>query len=134
MTAEQFRELEYLSNVTRDLKAQLRDCQNASFVSAVNYSGASAGSGTGDPVGRMAISTADADREINRNIHRMHKLIDTEPKPDMRQLLRFRLVYCLSWRQIAARMYYEDGAAVYRRFKRYERKMTTDMTTPNGVK
>lgn len=134
MTKADFEKLEELFKGRQKLKGRLRDLRNASEVSAVNYSATGGNGGTGDCVSRTVCSVDETEREISENEQAMNRLIDTEDKAHMRELLRLHFVHMLSWAKIAAKMGYNDSAAVYRKFKRYKRKMTMDTTMPHGVK
>lgn len=134
MTAELLTQLETLSVETARLRERLRRLRNASVILPSNSSGSGRGGDAGDPVGDMVGACIDLEERINACKEDMLSIIRSELSPEMRKLLMYRFVVAWSWRKVAEAMMYGDGAAVYRKFKRYKRKMTTDKTTPNGVK
>ena len=141
MTASDLELLDKLHKATNRLRSRLESLRNASEVSAVNYSGTGAGSGTGDPVAKAACSAADIEEEMLRNVLEMVEIIDSAPTPYTRRVMRMRYINGYSWGRIAQELGYTDSAAPYRLLLRYRKRIMSKhprndngMTTEKGVK
>lgn len=134
MTAADLERLDELAADTKDLRAELSRLRSASPVSAVSYSGAGVGSGTGDPVSRTACSAADIEDQILRNVLEMVEIIDSVPTPYTRRVMRMRYINGYSWGRIAQELGYTDSAAPYRLLLRYRKRiMSKHPRNDNGA-
>lgn len=135
MTEADLKRLEELSAKTKDLRAELSRLRNASPVSAVNYSGTGAGSGTGDPVAEAACSAADIEEEILRNVLEMVEIIDKIPSEKTRKIFRRRYINQKTWAQIADELGYVSAQGPRKRMNRYKMAIPVPSVYPrNGVK
>ena len=141
MTADDLERLDELREATNKLRSRLESLRNASPVSAINYSGSGAGSGTGDPVAEAACSAADIEDQILHNVLEMVEIIDGVPTPYTRRVMRMRYINGYSWGRIAQELGYTDSAAPYRLLLRYRKRIMSKhprndngMTTEKGVK
>ena len=141
MTASDLELLDKLHKATNRLRSRLESLRNASEVSAVNYSGTGAGSGTGDPVAKAVCSVADIEDQILHNVLEMVEIIDSVPTPYTRRVMRMRYINGYSWGRIAQELGYTDSAAPYRLLLRYRKRIMSKhprndngMTTEKGVK
>ena len=135
MTAADLERLDELSAKTNELRTELSRLRNASVVSAVNYSGACAGSGTGDPVSRVACSAADIEDQILRNVLEMVEIIDKIPSEKTRKIFRRRYINQKTWAQIADELGYVSAQGPRKRMKGYKTAVSVPSAYPsNGVK
>lgn len=134
MEKEDFKRLELLGAEAIRLKSKLERLRNASTVPATNYSPAGGRNGTGDAVSRAVCKEDEMLNEIDTVKKEMHDIISTEKDEQMQELLRLRFVEMLSWSKVAERLGYDSGSPVFKRYKRYKRKMEMDMETEHGVK
>lgn len=135
MTASDLERLDELRKETNKLRSRLESLRNASPVSAVNYSGAGAGSGTGDPVAEAACSAVDIEEEMLRNVLEMVEIIDKIPSEKTRKIFRRRYINQKTWAQIADELGYVSAQGPRKRMKGY--KMAVSVPSAyhqNGVK
>lgn len=122
MTAELLSQLETLSVETARLRDRLRRLRNASPIPQGNSSGGGGGGNAGDPVGDMVLDSIELEEQVKSNTERMDEIINTEPKADIRMLLRLRFVDRLPWRYISSGQNYSETAA-YQKYKRYKKSV-----------
>ena len=135
MNAADLKRLDELRKETDKLRSRLESLRNASVVSAVNYSGTGVGSGTGDPVSRVACSVADIEEEILRNVIEMVEIIDKIPSEKTRKIFRRRYINQKTWAQIADEMGYVSAQGPRKRMKGYKMAVSVPSAYPqNGVK
>lgn len=135
MTATDLERLDDLRKETNKLRSRLESLRNASTVSAVNYSGAGVGSGTGDPVAEAACSAADIEEEILRNVLEMVEIIDKIPSEKTRKIFRRRYINQKTWAQIADELGYVSAQGPRKRMKGYKMAVSVPSAYPqNGVK
>ena len=134
MNADDLERLDELREETNKLRNRLESLRNASPVSAINYSGSGAGSGTGDPVAEAACSAADIEDQILHNVLEMVEIIDSVPTPYTRRVMRMRYINGYSWGRIAQELGYTDSAAPYRLLLRYRKRiMSKHPRNDNGA-
>lgn len=119
MTAADLNRLDELRKETNKLRSRLESLRNASPVSATNYSGVGAGSGTGDPVAEAACSAADIDRKIRENEFEMRMIINMIPSQKTREIFDRKYIECQSEDRIADEMGYLEKRGVTRRVERF---------------
>lgn len=119
MTAADLERLDELAAKTKKLRTELNRLRNAPEVSAVNYSGAGAGSGTGDCVSRVVLSVMDVEDKIRRAQAAMLDIIDTISSTKTRKIFRRKYVDGWSCSRIADDLGYLDERSVRRRIRRY---------------
>lgn len=135
MTEADLNRLDELRKATNKLRSRLEWLRNASVVSATNYSGAVAGSDTGDPVAEAACSAADVEEQILRNVLEMVEIIDKIPSEKTRKIFRRRYINQQTWSQIANEMGYVSAQGPRKRMNRYKMAIPVpSVYHRNGVK
>lgn len=134
MTAADLERLDELAAKTKDLRAELSRLRNASEVSALNYSGTGAGSGTGDCVSRMVVSVMEVEDELRQVQIIMLDIIDTIPDAKTRKIFRRRYIDLYTWNQIADELGYSDDQGPRARMRRYKKAVMCNFrVTPSMV-
>lgn len=126
MTQKEFRRMENLGAETIRIKNKLERMENGSTIPATNYASTSGRAGTGDSVSRAVCKKDELQRQMQSARDELQEIILTEEKADIRKLLTCRFLHLLSWAKVAEQLGYVDGSAVYKKFKRYKRKMDMD--------
>lgn len=130
MTATDLERLDELRKETNKLRSRIESLRNASVVSAVNYSGTGAGSGTGDPVAEAACSAADLDRKIRENEFEMRMIINMIPSQKTREIFDRKYIECQSEDRIADEMGYMEKRGVTRRVERFRQSVKNGKYDP----
>ena len=130
MNASDLERLDELRKETNKLRSRLESLRNASEVSAVNYSGTGAGSGTGDPVAEAACSAADLDRKIRKNEFEMRMIINMIPSQKTREIFDRKYIECQSDDRIADEMGYLEKRGVTRRVERFRKAVKNGKYDP----
>lgn len=126
MTPKNFRRMENLGAETIRIKNKLERIKNGSTIPATNYASTSGRAGTGDSVSWAVCQKDELQRQMQSARDELQEIILTEERADIRKLLTCRFVQLLSWTKVAEQLNYVDGSAVYKKFKRYKRKMDMD--------
>lgn len=126
MTPKNFRRMEKLGAETIRMKNKLDRIENGSTIPATNYASTGGRAGTGDSVSRAVCQKDELQRQMQSARDELQEIILTEERADIRKLLTCRFVQLLSWAKVAEQLDYVDGSAVYKKFKRYKRKMDMD--------
>ena len=130
MNAADLKRLDELRKETNRLRSRLESLRNASEVSAVNYSGTGAGSGTGDPVAEAACSAADLDKKIRENEFEMRMIINMIPSQKTREIFDRKYIECQSDDRIADEMGYLEKRGVTRRVERFRKAVKNGKYDP----
>ena len=130
MNASDLERLDELRKETNKLRSRLESLRNASEVSAVSYSGAGVGSGTGDPVAEAACSAADLDRKIRKNEFEMRMIINMIPSQKTREIFDRKYIECQSDDRIADEMGYLEKRGVTRRVERVRKAVKNGKYDP----
>ena len=134
MNASDLERLDELRKETNKLRSRLESLRNASAVSAVNYSGTGAGSGTGDPVSRAVLSVMDVEDKIRQAQAAMLDIIDTIPDAKTRKIFRRKYIDLCTWNQIADEFGYADEQGPRARVRRYKKAVRCNFrVTPERV-
>ena len=134
MTAADLERLDELREATNGLRNRLESLRNASPVSATNYSGAGAGSGTGDCVSRAVLSVMTIEDKIRRVQAAMLDIIDTIPDAKTRKIFRRKYIDLCTWNQIADEFGYADEQGPRARVRRYKKAVRCNFrVTPERV-
>ena len=134
MTAADLKRLDELREDTNKLRSRLESLRNASVVSATNYSGAGAGSGTGDCVSRTVISVMTIEDKIRQVQAAMLDIIDTIPDAKTRKIFRRKYIDLCTWNQIADEFGYADEQGPRARVRRYKKAVRCNFrVTPERV-
>ena len=104
------------------------------MVSAVNYSGAGVGSGTGDCVSRAVLSVMAVEDKIRQAQAAMLDIIDTIPDAKTRKIFRRKYIDLCTWNQIADEFGYADEQGPRARVRRYKKAVRCNFrVTPERV-
>lgn len=134
MTTDDLKRLDELREETNSLRIRLESLRNASVVSAVNYSGTGAGSGTGDCVSRMVLSVMAVEDKVRRAQADMLDIIDTIPDAKTRKIFRRKYIDLWTWNQIADEFGYADEQGPRARVRRYKKAVRCNFrVTPERV-
>ena len=134
MTAADLNRLDDLREATNKLRNRLESLRNASTVSATNYSGVGAGSGTGDPVSRAVLSVMTIEDKIRQVQAAMLDIIDTIPDAKTRKIFRRKYIDLCTWNQIADEFGYADEQGPRARVRRYKKAVRCNFrVTPERV-
>lgn len=134
MTAADLKRLDELRKETNKLRTRLEWLRNASEVSAVNYSMAGVGSGTGDCVSRAVLSVIAVEDKIRQAQAAMLDIIDTIPDAKTRKIFRRKYIDLRTWNQIADEFGYADEQGPRARVRRYKKAVRCNFrVTPERV-
>lgn len=134
MTTADLERLDELHKETNGLRNRLESLRNASAVSATNYSGTGAGSGTGDCVSRTVLSVMTIEDKIRQVQAAMLDIIDTIPDAKTRKIFRRKYIDLCTWNQIADEFGYADEQGPRARVRRYKKAVRCNFrVTPERV-
>ena len=134
MTSADLERLDELREANNKLRSRIESLRNASVVSAVNYSGTGAGSGTGDCVSRTVLSVMTIEDKIRQVQAAMLDIIDTIPDAKTRKIFRRKYIDLCTWNQIADEFGYADEQGPRARVRRYKKRLRCNFRiTPERV-